>query len=64
MNSGSLQLTLVNQSSDANNSTILVFQQNIAASLGEYAVAWQVIQHLGRGWTHAFTYEFDLYVAA
>lgn len=64
MSSGSLKLTLVNQSSDANHSTVLVFQQNTLASLGEYAVAWQVIQNLGRGWSHDFEYEFDLAVGA
>jgi hypothetical protein len=62
--SNSLQLTLINQSSDANNSTVLVFQQNTVASLGEYAVAWEVIQNLGRGWAHTFSYEFDLMVGA
>ncbi|WP_437623915.1 hypothetical protein [Sorangium sp. So ce1151] len=64
MSSGSLKLTVVNQSSDANNSTVLVFQQNTVASLGEYAVAWQVIQNLGRGWANSFDYEFDLQVGA
>jgi hypothetical protein len=62
--SDALQLTLINQSSDANNSTVLVFQQNVVASLGEYAVAWQVIQNLGRGWSHRFEYDFDLMVGA
>jgi hypothetical protein len=64
MSSGSLKLTLVNDSSDANNSTVLVFQQNTVASLGEYAVAWQVIQNLGRGWSHDFDFDFDLEVGA
>lgn len=62
--SGSLKLTLLNQSSDANNSTVLVFQQNTVASLGEYSVAWEVIQNLGRGWTHTFEYQYDLQVGA
>jgi hypothetical protein len=64
MSSGSLKLTLINDSSDANNSTVLVFQQNVIASLGEYAVAWQVIQNLGRGWTNTFEYDFDLEIGA
>jgi hypothetical protein len=64
MSSGSITLTIVNQSSDANNSKVLVFQQNVIASLGEYAVAWQVIQNLGRGWSNSFEYEFDLAVGA
>ncbi len=64
MANGTLDLTLVNQSSDANNSTVLIFQQNVTASLGEYAVAWQVIKNLGRGWKHRFEYDFDLDVGA
>lgn len=64
MSSGSISLTLVNQSSDANNSTVLIFQKNVVASLGERAVAWQVIQNLGRGWSHKFEYDFDLQVGA
>jgi hypothetical protein len=60
--SGSLTLNLINQSADSNNSTVLVFQKSTLASLGEYGVAWQVIQNLGRGWTHRFEYEFDLQV--
>ncbi len=63
MSNASLSLTLVNQSNDANNSTVLIFQQNTLASLGEYAVAWQVIKNLGRGWGHKFEYEYELAVA-
>jgi hypothetical protein len=61
--SQSLQLTLVDQSSDGNNSTVLVYQRNVLASLSEYAMAWQVIQNLGREWSHSFTYEYDVMVA-
>ncbi len=64
MSSGSISLTPVNQSSDANNSTVLVSQKNVVASLGERAVACQVIQNLGRGWSHKFEYDFDLQVGA
>lgn len=62
MSSASLALTLVNQSSDTNNSTVLIFQKSTLAGLGETAVAWHVIQNLGRGWTHPFVYEFGLQV--
>jgi hypothetical protein len=64
MSSGSLKLTLINDSSNTNNSTVLIFQQNVIASLGEYAVAWQVIQNLGRGWSNSFEYDFDLEIGA
>lgn len=39
----SVQLRLINQSSDVNNSSIVVFQKNVASSFGEVAVAWRVI---------------------
>ncbi|MFO0589328.1 MAG: hypothetical protein U0441_17455 [Polyangiaceae bacterium] len=62
MTTGSLRLTLVNQSNDANNSTVLIFQRNAVAGPEETPVAWEVIENLGRGWTHVVNYEFDLAV--
>jgi hypothetical protein len=64
MNTESLRLTVVNDSSDANNSTILIFQQNVTPSQGERAIAWQVIKNLGRTWRHSFDYDFELEVGA
>jgi hypothetical protein len=56
----SISLKLVNDSNDANNSQILIFQQNTVANLGEMAVAWRVIKNLGRGWSHDFKYSYNL----
>jgi hypothetical protein len=52
MATNSISLCLVNQSADTNNSSIVVFQRNVATNFDEYAVAWKVIQDLGIGWTH------------
>lgn len=65
MPSDVINLRFVNASADANNSSIVVFQKNTAASsVDEATVAWQVIENCGIGWTHDFTYEFGLQVAA
>jgi hypothetical protein len=55
-----VQLKLVNSSDDCNKSQILIFQQSTIATLGEMAVAWRVIECLGRGWTHDFKYSYNL----
>jgi hypothetical protein len=59
-----IALRLINQSADCNNSSILVFQKNVAANLDELAVAWLVIENLGAGWVHPFQYDLDLQVGA
>src|SRR5258708_23979581 len=38
-----VQLNFVNQSNDANNSQIVIFQKNVASDFEEQAVAWRVI---------------------
>jgi len=47
-----IKLNFVNRSNDTNDSQILIFQKNIAASADETAVAWTVIANCGRGWSH------------
>ena len=59
-----IQLDLFNQSTDQNNSEILIFQKNVAPGFSEIAIAWKVIQNLGRGDHHPFTYSYDLEVNA
>ncbi len=54
-----IQLTLKNESQDVNNSTILVFQKNVATTYDEIAVAWQVIKDCGVGDSHPFTYHVE-----
>ena len=50
-----VKLNFVNQSNDANNSSIVIFAKN-ASGMSELAVAWQVIENCGQGWSHPFTY--------
>lgn len=57
-----IQLTLVNRSNDANNSQVVIFQQNVATNMGELIVPWQVVRNLGRDWTYSFEYPLDLTV--
>lgn len=59
-----ISLRLINQSADANNSSVFIFQKNVATTFDELAVAWQVIENLGHGWIHPFTYELELSVGA
>lgn len=51
-----IKLNLVNQSNDQNNSEIVIFQKNVATNFEEIAVAWTVIENLGQGSHHPFTY--------
>lgn len=53
-----------NQSNDVNNSSIVIFQKNVAVNLGERAVAWIVIENCAIGNHHPFTYTYDLEVSA
>ncbi|HWU87451.1 MAG TPA: hypothetical protein VN253_09255 [Kofleriaceae bacterium] len=64
MSTDSIDLRLVNQSADCNNSSVLIFQKNVATNFDELAIAWQVIEHLGAGWIHPFQYELELQVGA
>lgn len=59
-----INLQVINQSNDANNSEILIFQKNVAPGYSEIAVAWKVIQNLGNGDRHPFVYSYDLAVDA
>jgi hypothetical protein len=59
-----IQLNLINQSNDANNSDVVVFQKNVATDYDELAVAWQVIKYLGQGCNHPFTYPMTMYISA
>jgi hypothetical protein len=59
-----IQLNFINQSADANNSQIVVFQKNVAAGYEELAVAWKVIEHCGFGDNHPFVYPMTMQVSA
>lgn len=60
----SVNLQLINLSEDKNDSEVLIFQKNVATGFSELAVAWQVIQNLGQGDRHPFTYSTTLQVDA
>jgi hypothetical protein len=53
-----IQLNFINNSNDANNSQVVIFQKNVATNFDEIAVAWKVISFAGRGDSHRI--EFPL----
>ncbi len=57
-----IQLNFINQSNDANNSQIVIFQKNVATDFDELAVAWQVIQNCGQGDNHPFVFPMTMAV--
>ncbi|MBX3588486.1 MAG: hypothetical protein KF796_17795 [Ramlibacter sp.] len=59
-----IQLNFINDSNDANNSEIVIFQKNVATDYDELAVAWQVIRYCGQGDNHPFTYPSSMTVGA
>lgn len=59
-----IQLNFINNSNDANNSQIVIFQKNMATNFDEIAVAWRVIQWCGQGDNHPFTFPMEMKVAA
>ena len=64
MATDSIALRLINQSADLNNSSILIYQKNVATNFDELFVAWRVIDNLGSGWVHPFQYDLNLQVSA
>jgi hypothetical protein len=58
----SIKLNFINQSADTNNSSIVIFQQNVAEDFGEIAIAGRVIENCGRLDNHPFTYPLDFMV--
>ncbi|MGY5777687.1 hypothetical protein [Rhizobium hainanense] len=59
-----IKLNFTNRSGDTNNSSVLIFQQNVAESFGEIAVAWKVIRNCGRLDTHPFNFPLQFQVSA
>jgi hypothetical protein len=57
-------LTFINQSDDLNNSSVVIFQKNVATDFDEYAVAWRVIQYCGQGDNHPFEFPIEFTVGA
>jgi hypothetical protein len=61
-----INLTFINKSNDMNNSSVVIFQQNVAEDFGELAVAWRVIQNAGRLDNHPFHFQYstDYFISA
>jgi hypothetical protein len=59
-----ISLNFINRSGDTNNSSIVIFQQNVAESFGEIAVAWKVIKNCGRLDRHPFIFPLQFQVSA
>ncbi|MFZ6654124.1 hypothetical protein [Undibacterium sp. TJN19] len=55
-----IKLTFRNSSNDTNNSSVVIFQKNVAANFEEKAVAWTVIQNCGQNEYHPFTYPIGM----
>lgn len=62
--SQNIKLNFVNKSADVNNSSIVIFQKNVAEDFDELAVAWRVIQNCGRNDSHPFVYPLIFDVSA
>jgi hypothetical protein len=63
-NSSAIKLNFINESNDANNSSVVIFQKNVATSFDEIAVAWKVIKNCGTGWQHPFTFPMNFQISA
>lgn len=59
-----IKLNFINRSNDTNNSSVVIFQQNVAEDFSELAVAWTVIENCGRLDNHPFNYSLNYQVAA
>ncbi len=59
-----IKLNFINNSNDANNSQIVIFQQSVAEDFKPNPVAWKVIRECGPGMNHPFVYESDLMICA
>lgn len=59
-----IKLNFINKSNDTNNSSVVIFQKNVATDFDEIAVAWKVIENCGRLDNHPFTYPLQFQVSA
>jgi hypothetical protein len=58
-----IKLTYRNNSNDAANSSIVIFQKSVNADYDEMAVAWKVIKNCGTGEFHPFRFPMGMQVA-
>ncbi|HEU4562180.1 MAG TPA: hypothetical protein VFS20_30405, partial [Longimicrobium sp.] len=54
-----IQITFINNSNDANNSQVVIFQQNVATNYDEAMVAWRVI-HATSGHSETFPFPYPV----
>lgn len=59
-----IKLNFINKSQDVNNSSVVIFQQNVAEDFGEIAIAWKVIENCGRLDNHPFNFPLNFKVSA
>jgi hypothetical protein len=59
-----IQLNFINQSADASQSQIVIFQKNVSSGFNELSVAWKVIQYCGHGDNHPFVYPMGMQVSS
>lgn len=59
-----IKLTFKNESQDANNSSVVIFQKNVGESQDKTAVAWKTIKNCGAGDYHSFTFPVKFEVGA
>ena len=60
-----INLNFINQSNDANNSQVIIFQKNASGPpVNDSVVAWKVITNCNPGWNHPFKFTAQIYVAA
>ncbi|MEN9612031.1 MAG: hypothetical protein RLZZ628_2845 [Bacteroidota bacterium] len=63
-NNAAIKLNFINESNDANNSCVVIFQKNVASTFDELAIAWKVIKNCGTGWHHQFVFPVEFQVSA
>ncbi len=59
-----IEITFINNSNDMNNSSVVIFQKNVATDFDSTTIAWKVIKNCGRNWSHKFTYPMSFDVGA
>ncbi len=54
-----VKLNFVNRSNDVSNSSVVIFQKNVATDFDKTTVAWKVIENCGIGDHHPFRLELQ-----
>jgi hypothetical protein len=59
-----IKLNFINNSNDANNSQVVIFQKPPSTGFDEQALAWRVIQNCGQGDNHPFVFPLQMSVGS